>query len=65
MNFAGLEFPIEVDKNGGFEHLNPEDAINIFAMGGKEIYNARVSDFTETPARTTINLLLIKREGRK
>ena len=47
------------------DRMNPEYAINVFALYGKEIYYARVSDFAETPSRTTINLLLIEQEGRK
>lgn len=65
LNFTGLEFPMEVDKIGAFEKLNPHYAINVFAWEVKDIYNVRISEFAEIQPRTTINLPLIEQEGRK
>ncbi|VDH99150.1 Hypothetical predicted protein [Mytilus galloprovincialis] len=59
LDFNGLEFPMDVDKIGVFEKLNPWFAINEFAWEGKEIYNVRISAFAETEGQTTVNLLLI------
>lgn len=65
LDFEGLEFPMEVDKIRKFERMNPQFAINVFAWEKEEIYNVRISEFAETQSRTTINLLLIEKEGRK
>ena len=65
LKFVGLEFHMEVDNIGVFERLNPDYPIIVFALEGCAIYNVCIKEFAENQPRITINLMLIKQEGRK
>lgn len=65
LNFTGLEFPVEVDKIGVFERFNPNYAINVFAVEGREIDTLCISKTAQTQPRGTIHLLLIDQDGRR
>ena len=57
-NWDGLEFPMAINKIDKFEKNNPDIAINVLSISGKDkIYICRKTKYYKR--KNTVNLLLI------